>query len=183
MNVLDNTPISVESPHNLRIDSNLESCFDSFLDSCKARNLAPGTLDFYNLKVSNFICYCHSQAVCDISQIDTTLINQYLNWLMESNSRFPPLRIALPFLAMTHHGLGQTDQADATLTDAAAALDEWSSTLQESGIAQLPIPWFDYLECLILYREAHQLIRQSAPPPDARLTLLEQDALATLRGE
>ncbi len=101
----------------------------------------------------------------------------------ESNPRFSVGRIALPVLAMAYHDAGQAAEADKALSDAAQALDEWTRALYEGSFATLPIPWFDYLECLILYREAHERVRGTPPPADPRLDEIEQRALATLRGE
>ncbi len=111
------------------------------------------------------------------------LSNERLNPLLHSDSPFPWTRFALPVQAMAYHSLGQTAAAKTTLQAAEDALDEWCSTLQDQGLEQLPLPWFDFLECLLLYREAHELIQGQLPPEEERLTQLEQHALATLRNK
>jgi hypothetical protein len=114
---------------------------------------------------------------------DTEKALELLRRASAPNPRFPAGRIALPVIAMAYHDGGQTDEAEQALTDAASAIDEWTTALYEGSFAALPLPWFDYLECLVLYREAHQHIRGTPPSADPRLDEIEQRALATLQGE
>src|SRR5262245_10702447 len=44
----------------------------------------------------------------------------------------------------------------------------------------MPIPWFDWLECLMFYREARLLLTGSAPAEDPRLRTVRERALAAL---
>ncbi len=106
---------------------------------------------------------------------------EYLRRVVPSDSRFPPARMALPVLAMTYFAAGKVAEAEAALEDAGKTVDEWLTAVEGGGLQQLPFPWFDFLECLIFYREAHELIRHTSPPQEERVDRLEQQALATLR--
>jgi tetratricopeptide (TPR) repeat protein len=104
-----------------------------------------------------------------------------LTKVVNSQSRFLPPRIALPVQAMAYWELGRKSDAQKALSAAWAAIDEWTSAaLRGGGFEQLSVGWWDYLECLLLYREAHELIRGELPPSDARLAQIERQATSIL---
>jgi len=84
-------------------------------------------------------------------------------------------------LAMAHFRLGNPDQARTSLASAEKAIDDWTDfILREPVDSTLPIPWFDWVECRLYYREAKLLITGSPPPDDPRLGMIRQRALAAL---
>jgi eukaryotic-like serine/threonine-protein kinase len=104
-----------------------------------------------------------------------------LKQIVNSQSRVLPPRIALPVQAMASWELGRKSDAEKSLCAAAAALDEWTSAaLRGGGFEQLNVGWWDFLECLLLYREAHQRIRGTLPPADVRLAQIELQAASIL---
>ncbi len=99
--------------------------------------------------------------------------------------------ISYPVLAMAYHRLGQTAEARQALDAAAEALDRWIrdryQSYENNWITHLgatgdwPIPWWEWLECQLYYREAKVLIDGSAPGDDPRLHVLRARAFAGLR--
>ncbi len=49
------------------------------------------------------------------------------------------------------------------------AIDRWTTQLEQNEPSALKIPWFDYIECVLLYREAHQTITGVPAPDQQRL--------------
>jgi serine/threonine protein kinase/Flp pilus assembly protein TadD len=92
-----------------------------------------------------------------------------------------PLPVVIyPVLAMAHHRAGQADQARQALASAEKAIDQWTVRMLQGGVGTAPFPWFDWIECLLLYREARVLITGSAPPGDPRLDTMERHALEAI---
>jgi serine/threonine protein kinase/predicted Zn-dependent protease len=88
--------------------------------------------------------------------------------------------INYPPLALAYHHLGRADQARAALASAEKAIDGWTEALFKGPVGTMPIPWFDWLECLLFYREAKRLITGAPPVEDARLQTVRERALAAL---
>jgi serine/threonine protein kinase/tetratricopeptide (TPR) repeat protein len=96
-----------------------------------------------------------------------------------------------PVLAMAHYRLGQGALARQALHQAALAIDQWTRDRYQSqkgywahhlgAVGFWPIPWWDWLECQLFYREAKELIDGAAPLEDPRLRVLRARALAGLR--
>ncbi len=110
-------------------------------------------------------------------------IDQAINRLQESHTDVPDWRgigIGLPLLAIAYHHSGQLDKANESLRRSKELLD---NSIDES-IEQLngapPMKWFAWLELVIHYREAYQLIHGELPPVDPRFQLRRQKALAVL---
>ena len=76
--------------------------------------------------------------------------------------------ISNPALAMAYFKLGQLDQAQSALLKTSNAIDEWTNSLLRIEIGTTPLPWFDYIECLLLYREATVLLTGNPPENDPR---------------
>jgi tetratricopeptide (TPR) repeat protein len=86
-------------------------------------------------------------------------------------------------LAMAYFRLGNLDQARTSLALAEKAIDDWTDFILHAPVdSTLPIPWFDWAECRLYYREAKLLITGSPPPDDPRLGMIRQRALAALAG-
>jgi serine/threonine protein kinase len=96
---------------------------------------------------------------------------------------WPGRSIPHPALAMAYHRAGQGDAAREALTDAEKAIDRWTTAMLEDPIGTTPIPWFDLLECLVLYREAKIVLTGFAPADDPRLRTVEERSLAVIQNE
>ncbi len=103
-----------------------------------------------------------------------------------------PIRLLChPVLAMAYHRLGKMAEARQELDLARDNVNRWNQERydghgeewihHQGAIADWPVPWWDYLEGHLTYREAKLLIDGSPPPDDARLHVLRARALAGLR--
>ncbi len=70
---------------NSAVDDAIISWAEAFLIDRKARGCAKGTMRFYQQKLKEFLDYCQSQVISEISQITPTLIRQYLLYLEETD--------------------------------------------------------------------------------------------------
>jgi eukaryotic-like serine/threonine-protein kinase len=93
---------------------------------------------------------------------------------------WPTRAVAEPVLAMAYFRQGRVEEARIALQQTENTLDQWTNQFATSAVGQAPVPWFDFLECLLLYREAFTLITGLEPPEDPRLAELEQRALGQL---
>jgi tetratricopeptide (TPR) repeat protein len=91
--------------------------------------------------------------------------------------------IAYPALAMAYHRNGQADEAKEALASAEEAIDQWTQEMLEAPVGRMPLLWFDWIECQLLYREARLLLTGFAPADDPRLRTIEQRALAAIQGD
>ncbi len=85
--------------------------------------------------------------------------------------------VVLPDLAMVLSELNLKDDAESTLHQFEGVSNVWVDDLVTGGAERLSIPWFDFLECVILYREAHLRIRGTHASLEERLQQIEQRAL------
>jgi hypothetical protein len=106
-----------------------------------------------------------------------------LEQVVKSPWPFASTKTAWPVLAMAYHAEGRSADAERALAEAAAALNAWFDMLADGSLAELPVPWFDFIECVLLYEEAQQIVRGESPPRDARLAAFESRAVELLRGE
>jgi len=67
------------------VDDDILSWVETFLIDRKARGCARGTMRFYQQKTNEFLKYCKSQVITQISQITPSVIRQYLIYLEEPN--------------------------------------------------------------------------------------------------
>jgi serine/threonine protein kinase/tetratricopeptide (TPR) repeat protein len=94
-------------------------------------------------------------------------------------SNWPVRSITYPPLAMAYHRLGKADEAHQALAAAKKAIDGWTEEmLKDPG--RMPIPWFDWLECQHLYREAKIVLTGSPPAQDPRIKTIRERALAAI---
>jgi hypothetical protein len=84
---------------------------------------------------------------------------------------------------MAYHRAGQVDNAQATLAEAEKTLSQWLDTMWESSIESIPIPWLDFVEYLLLYREANVLLTGNVSADDPRLIALRERALQVIRAQ
>ena len=93
-------------------------------------------------------------------------------------------RVLAPLpLAMAHFQLGDKRRARSLLEDAQEQFDDWRGQLARGPIGVTPLPWFDWIEYLVLYREAGELIAGELPSDNPRLAEIEQRALAAISGD
>jgi serine/threonine protein kinase/Tfp pilus assembly protein PilF len=104
----------------------------------------------------------------------------------------PARAIAYPVLSMAHYRLGQAAEARQARDDAARAINQWTRdryqhqdgkhwVMHLGAEASWPIPWCDWLECRLFYREAKILMDGSPPVDDPRLRVLRARSYAGLR--
>ena len=107
-------------------------------------------------------------------------------------SDWEPRLLAWPTLAIAYHRLGRTGESRAALAEAAAALDRWNGArathqadrwIFDYGAGRpWPVPWWDWLDCYLRYREARRVIDGVAPAEDdPRIHLLRARSFAGLR--
>ena len=63
---------------------------------------------------------------------------------------------AFPVLAMALHEDQQSDDARKALEDSQRTLDNWLNKFDPLSGTLLAVPWFDILECSLLYHEAEK---------------------------
>jgi serine/threonine protein kinase len=88
--------------------------------------------------------------------------------------------INYPALAMAYHRLGLANEAISSLALAEEAINRWTELMVKGSVGTIPIPWTDWLECHLYYREAKLLLTGVAPPEDPRLRTVRDRALAAL---
>lgn len=93
---------------------------------------------------------------------------------------WPGRGIAYPLLAMAYHQTGQQQEAHQALATGSDLVDQWTQAMLDSPVGSMPIPWFDWVEFLVLYREATTLITGESPPVDPRLASIEARALQAI---
>jgi tetratricopeptide (TPR) repeat protein len=143
--------------------------------------VADNPRDWFNLcelGVAHFRAGAHGQAVRSLRE--TLAVSPDLD----------PRMLGYPVLAMAYYRLGQAAEAGQALEEAAWAIDECTRRRYEfhddnwavhrAATAVWPVPWFDWVECQLYYREAKLLIDRSLPPDDPRLHVLRARALARL---
>src|SRR5262249_28229329 len=68
------------------------------------------------------------------------------------------------------------------LEKAGRLIDQGSDVLSRGPAGTLPMPWWDWLECCLLYRQANTLIDGSPPADDPRWFVARAPAFAPLGG-
>jgi tetratricopeptide (TPR) repeat protein len=126
----------------------------------------------------NWYCY-----VAGLAQYRAGQYEQAVERFREALTVDPNWRaraINYPGLAMAYHHLGRVDEARGALAAAEKAIDGLTEVMARGPVGTMPIPWFDWLECRYLYREAKLLLTGSPPPDDPRLRLIQERALSAL---
>lgn len=93
---------------------------------------------------------------------------------------WPGSGIAYPVIAMAHHRAGNGEEAKAAILKADQIYDEWVGQISQRPVDYLPVPWFDWIEFVSLYREAKILITGFAPVDDPRLTRANERSLQAI---
>lgn len=68
---------------NVYKNDDLQNWIEIFLHGCRSRNLAPGTIKFYRMKLNIFVQFSSDLAITNISQITADNIRQFLIYLVE----------------------------------------------------------------------------------------------------
>jgi hypothetical protein len=111
-------------------------------------------------------------------------LERAIELLARSNTedpRWPGRGISFPVLAMAYQRAGRGPEARGALVAADNLIHEWLEEISQEPVGTMPIPWFDWVEFLALYREAHTLITGFRPPDDPRLRMIDERALNVLR--
>lgn len=99
--------------------------------------------------------------------------------IAEEDSFVKPM--AQPVLAMACFRAGKTAEAKQMLSLASETIEEKLDDILDSALGFMPLPWFDWIESLVLYREATQLMTGTNQPEDLGLQAVEQRARAVLQ--
>jgi tetratricopeptide (TPR) repeat protein len=83
-------------------------------------------------------------------------------------------------LAMAYHRLGQSKKAKEALGEAGRVIDRGLDVLLRGPAGTLPMRWYNWLECWLLYREAKTLIDGSPPADDPRWHVARANAFIAL---
>ncbi len=90
---------------------------------------------------------------------------------------WPGAEIVQSPLAIALHRSGQAEAAREALRRADESLDRWIRDLQDQPTRSTPIPWFDFVEAIVLHREATILLTSYAPVEKSALRDLRQSSL------
>lgn len=161
-------------------DADREQCVDLARQAIVRRRRGEWAA-LYALGLAHYRAGQHEQAV---ERLEESLAADPGEWSFRTLGYSP--------LAMARHRLGQTAEARKSLGAALRVLDHWTEQMYRSppetrwvhhlgATGRWEIPWFDWLEGHLYYREAKLLIDGSAPPDDPRLHVLRARALAGIR--
>lgn len=70
---------------------------------------------------------------------------------------------------MAYHRTGDAQKAQEAFETTRQKIDAWTAAIQKGPVGSMPIPWLDWIECLLLQREASILLTGFAPADDPRL--------------
>lgn len=78
----------IRDSHNQGINpksgDSLQKSIRAFLQDRRSQNMAAGTLEFYQTKLSLFLRFCEGQGVENVSRIDADLLRRFMVWLEET---------------------------------------------------------------------------------------------------
>ena len=97
----------------------------------------------------------------------------------DSSSYVKPM--AQPTLAMAYYRVGKPTEAKQMLALAAETIEEKTDDVLDSTVGFMPLPWFDWIETLMLYREATLLLTGRSQLEDLGLQDMEQRARTVLQ--
>jgi site-specific recombinase XerD len=75
---MSQTPNIQDTINGFQLDDYLETWVDAFMMDRKAQNMAKGTLYYYGWRLKEFLSYCETREVKRITQIDPTLLREFL---------------------------------------------------------------------------------------------------------
>ena len=104
----------------------------------------------------------------------------YLQASTFSDHHNPIQPIAYPVLALAYHQVGQHAAAQEALTEARDAFDQMLDTMEREGVSSVPMPSFDFIEFLLLFREANRVLTGSTFAEGSRLSALQEQAFEVI---
>jgi serine/threonine protein kinase/Flp pilus assembly protein TadD len=103
---------------------------------------------------------------------------------------YPAKVITYPILAIAHHRLGEPVEAQRALDWASGDIQRWTSEMYADGpltwvtgfgaTGDWPLPWWEWLECELYYREARALLGMPPVDRDPRRHVLRARSFAGL---
>jgi integrase len=69
-------------------DFSIRNWMEGFILDCKAKNLAGGTIKFYQVKLQKFLEFCDLRMISEIQEITSQFLREYIHWL-ESTGHSP----------------------------------------------------------------------------------------------
>jgi serine/threonine protein kinase/Flp pilus assembly protein TadD len=140
--------------------------------------------DWWSLYVLGLAHYRAGQHEQAVRRLQESLAADEQEWSVRT--------LSYPVLAMAHHRLGRPVEARQALKAAGRVLDHWTKEMVQrpsnqhwvhhlGATAHWAVPWWDWLEGSLYYREAKLLIDGSPPPDDPRIHILRGRAFAGLR--
>ena len=84
-----------------------------------------------------------------------------------------------PPLAIAYYKSGDREEARAALDRSDRRYQSWVDQMASSDLGQMPIPWFDWVEFVVLRREAHRTVLGQAPAEDQRLEIKARNYMQT----
>jgi tetratricopeptide (TPR) repeat protein len=88
--------------------------------------------------------------------------------------------IGHPLLAIAHHKMGRAEDALRSFEQSQAELNRWLDDSVRHSKGAPSIPWIDWIEFLLNYREASILVKGHTPAIDPRLRQMESFAAAAI---
>jgi eukaryotic-like serine/threonine-protein kinase len=160
----------------------IRACVISTASGVDAADIARRAEDRLTAEFSGFHGHLAGRAHLRVGNLPQA--QQRLDW-----GQAPPVntpggvhRIGNAFHAICLHRQGKTAEAQAELAKTEVAIDEWTQEMLGSGVSRLPIDWWDWLEALLVEREARMLLSGMSPADDPRLATLRDRSLAMIHG-
>ncbi|QDV41060.1 Serine/threonine-protein kinase PknB [Stieleria neptunia] len=102
--------------------------------------------------------------------------DEAITYLSEAlaDDRWRNMQPVYPALAMAYHRSGDADRAREAYERSQQEIDALTQSMAQGPVGAMPIPWFDWIECQLLHREASILLTGFAPADDPRLRDIQQ---------
>ncbi len=89
-------------------------------------------------------------------------------------------RVNYALLAIALHEQGRTSDANDALATAGKAKDQWTAVMRDGLVGTMPLEWPEWVDFLLLYREATTRVTGAPPADDPRLAAVRDRALAAI---
>ncbi len=101
--------------------------------------------------------------------------------LASQDRGWPNIGMIHSLTAIAHHQAGRTNEALASLGRSDEAMDRMMQELDSAP--NVSRPWFDFVEAVLLHREATAVITETTPELDPRIAEVQEQSRALLRVE